>query len=88
MTFRPGRAVKAKTAPARPAETKDVRYEAIVTVTPKGILFTFQIQDLKGEKFLVDRWLPSKYLEVNEVEQVVRMPKWLYLKEWGHEYER
>lgn len=85
--FKAGSSIKPTVRVAkRPEVFKEVPFLDVVTVTEKAVLFTFEVMDRKRQKLLVDRWLPKKYLEVDEEGRVVRMPKWLYEKEWGHEY--
>ena len=86
MAFRPG--WKVKKEPARRASEPDteVEYEELKATTAKAVLFTFEIIGKDRKKFLVDKWLPKKFIEVDEEKKIVKIARWLYLSEWGHQY--
>lgn len=88
MPFKKGRAIRGRGfEPRVEPDPEEVDYETLVRDTADAILFTFEVIDRKHDKTLVDVWLPKKLIEVDEERKLVKMPKWLYEKQFGHQYK-
>lgn len=86
MAFKDGHQVRHKMPPQKQqvTEMEEVEYETLMTTTKSAILFTFEIIDSKHHKQLVDKWLPKKFIRVDEENKIVAVAKWIYQREWGY----
>lgn len=86
MPFKSG--WKVKKAPERRKSEPDVvvDYIELKATTSKAVLFTFEVIDKERHTVLVDKWMPKKFIQVDEEKKKVSIARWLYLSEWGHQY--